>query len=168
MKSTKSAKKPLDESNQHLRVEMLRLLERRMAVALVCSTVARLAQGAAVREHLGDFLVLLEREDTSIGDLIESLQHDLEAAGATPPKSYVRKAAIPSALRWEVWNRDGFKCHYCGSSYDLVLDHVVPEAKGGATTAENLVTACKSCNGKKGRSDYRAFLERIAMEDDER
>ncbi|KAB2910523.1 MAG: HNH endonuclease, partial [Kofleriaceae bacterium] len=37
----------------------------------------------------------------------------------------------------------------CGIS-ELTYDHVIPRAKGGKTTWENIVTCCYPCNGKKG------------------
>ncbi len=47
--------------------------------------------------------------------------------------------------------RDGFRCAYCGQSRDrLSIDHVVPRSRGGRTTFENCVAACKACNLKKG------------------
>lgn len=46
--------------------------------------------------------------------------------------------------------RDNHKCVYCGSSKDLTLDHVHPVSKGGMKVWENVVTACVTCNGKKG------------------
>lgn len=53
--------------------------------------------------------------------------------------------------RREVFVRDGYICQYCGNhSGDLTLDHVVPRHRGGAHTWDNLVTACKACNHKKG------------------
>lgn len=52
--------------------------------------------------------------------------------------------------RENVFKRDGFKCQYCGTSKELTLDHLIPKAKGGKTTWNNLVTACKRCNSKKG------------------
>lgn len=51
-----------------------------------------------------------------------------------------------------VFKRDGFQCQYCGNQKDLTLDHLVPKAKGGKTSWNNLVTACKKCNSLKG--DY--------------
>lgn len=57
-------------------------------------------------------------------------------------------------LRFEVFNRDHFTCQYCGAqppAVVLVLDHVLPVAKGGGDTADNLVTACEPCN--QGKSD---------------
>ena len=52
--------------------------------------------------------------------------------------------------RENVFKRDGFKCQYCGTEKELTLDHLVPKAKGGKTSWNNLVTACKTCNSKKG------------------
>jgi 5-methylcytosine-specific restriction endonuclease McrA len=53
--------------------------------------------------------------------------------------------------RREVFARDGYACQYCGrQSNDLTLDHVVPRHRGGTHTWDNLVTACKACNHRKG------------------
>jgi len=53
--------------------------------------------------------------------------------------------------RREVFNRDGHTCQYCGrQTADLTLDHVVPRHRGGSHSWDNLVTACKSCNHRKG------------------
>ena len=49
-----------------------------------------------------------------------------------------------------VFKRDGFKCQYCGTRKELTIDHLIPKAKGGKTSWNNLVTACKKCNSKKG------------------
>ncbi|MEO8801521.1 MAG: HNH endonuclease, partial [Polyangiaceae bacterium] len=49
--------------------------------------------------------------------------------------------------------RDGFQCQYCAKRpplRDLNIDHVIPRSRGGADTWENLVTACRVCNLKKG------------------
>ena len=53
--------------------------------------------------------------------------------------------------RREVFMRDHFTCQYCGRrSHDLTLDHVVPRSRGGKHVWENLTSACKSCNHRKG------------------
>lgn len=50
-----------------------------------------------------------------------------------------------------IFIRDEYSCVYCGKrNIDLTLDHVIPVSKGGKNTWDNLVTACKSCNSKKG------------------
>lgn len=53
--------------------------------------------------------------------------------------------------RREVFIRDGFTCQYCGRrGGDLTIDHVVPRSRGGGHSWENLVSACKPCNHRKG------------------
>lgn len=52
--------------------------------------------------------------------------------------------------RKNIVKRDAFKCQYCGTHENLTIDHIIPKSKGGKDTWENLVTACTSCNHKKG------------------
>lgn len=55
--------------------------------------------------------------------------------------------------RGNIYMRDGNKCQYCGKKFlssELSLDHVVPVARGGTSSWENIVCACLSCNVKKG------------------
>jgi len=57
-------------------------------------------------------------------------------------------------LRFEVLERDRFRCQYCGreprDGAKLAIDHIVPFSKGGKTIIENLITSCFECNaGKK-------------------
>ena len=54
-----------------------------------------------------------------------------------------------SALnRRAVFARDGGRCQYCGAAAESI-DHVVPRAKGGTHTWENVVAACRPCNTAK-------------------
>ena len=46
--------------------------------------------------------------------------------------------------------RDNFSCQYCWSNKELTFDHLLPRSKGGKTDWDNVVTACSSCNVKKG------------------
>ena len=53
--------------------------------------------------------------------------------------------------RREIFIRDGFTCQYCGrQGGDLTIDHINPRSLGGGHSWENLVTACKGCNHRKG------------------
>lgn len=61
--------------------------------------------------------------------------------------------------RHNIFKRDESQCQYCGSSRNLTIDHIIPRSKGGKSTWTNLVTACHSCNSKKGDST----LEKIGM-----
>jgi 5-methylcytosine-specific restriction endonuclease McrA len=52
--------------------------------------------------------------------------------------------------RQNLFKRDSNCCQYCGATRELTLDHVMPRSRGGKTSWENLITACKSCNSRKG------------------
>lgn len=57
---------------------------------------------------------------------------------------------VPPVNRRGVLRRDGYTCQYCGSSKPLTIDHVIPRSRGGMHRWDNVVTACESCNGRKG------------------
>ena len=51
----------------------------------------------------------------------------------------------------EILRRDNYTCQYCGQHASvLTIDHVVPRHLGGEHVWGNLVTACSSCNHRKG------------------
>jgi len=55
--------------------------------------------------------------------------------------------------RNNIFLRDGYTCQYCHEKQHLshlTMDHVVPVVKGGEKSWENIVTACRACNLKKG------------------
>ncbi len=52
--------------------------------------------------------------------------------------------------RQNIFKRDNHECQYCSTSEDLTLDHVMPKSRGGRTSWDNLITACKRCNSRKG------------------
>lgn len=61
---------------------------------------------------------------------------------------------ITVTLREEVTLRAGNRCEYCrlsqvGQEATFHMDHVIPRAAGGATTADNLALACVSCSLRK-------------------
>ena len=61
---------------------------------------------------------------------------------------------IPRGLHDEVALRAGYRCEYCrlsqlGQEATFHIDHVVPRAAGGPTTADNLALACVSCSLRK-------------------
>jgi 5-methylcytosine-specific restriction endonuclease McrA len=48
--------------------------------------------------------------------------------------------------------RDQNRCQYCAKyvrPVDLTIDHVIPRSKGGTSSWDNVVAACKPCNQKK-------------------
>lgn len=68
--------------------------------------------------------------------------------------------------RRNIFARDHNRCQYCGRhrlTSELSLDHVIPRARGGNATWENLVCACVKCNVKKGgRPPQEAGMKLIA------
>jgi hypothetical protein len=69
-----------------------------------------------------------------------------------------RKVSLQTRLA--VLKRDGYRCVKCGASPThnrsicLEVDHIIPVARGGAPTMDNLQTLCWACNqGKKDREN---------------
>jgi len=90
---------------------------------------------------------------------IEDLNEVVRSVSAEfPVPSVVRLERYIHAPRRRVvlskrnlFKRDGNQCQYCGkTSEKLTIDHIVPRKYGGQATWENLVSACVSCNNKKG------------------
>jgi 5-methylcytosine-specific restriction endonuclease McrA len=53
--------------------------------------------------------------------------------------------------RREIFIRDNYTCQYCQRQMsDLTIDHVIPRSRGGLHVWDNVVSACKSCNHRKG------------------
>lgn len=78
--------------------------------------------------------------------------------------SYVRVPYKKIVLsRKNILRRDGHRCQYCArTDVALTVDHVIPRARGGEDSWENLVTACVRCNNKKGdRSPAEAHMQLI-------
>lgn len=65
-------------------------------------------------------------------------------------KDYVKPQKRVAFTRFNLFLRDEFSCQYCGSRGDLTFDHVVPRARGGRTSWQNVVAACSPCNLRKG------------------
>jgi hypothetical protein len=64
----------------------------------------------------------------------------------------VKRDPISRGLRFDVFERDGFQCKYCGKAppeVKLVIDHVVPVSGGGKSRLDNLATSCQACNAGK-------------------
>ena len=69
-------------------------------------------------------------------------------------KQVIRRKTISLKDRWKVLKRDNYCCVQCGSRPpDIVLeiDHIVPLARGGNDSLDNLQTLCNRCN--QGKND---------------
>jgi len=67
------------------------------------------------------------------------------------------KKIAKAGIRWQVMERDDFKCVACGVSAKdgaiLHVDHIIPRSKGGKDVMDNYQTLCHQCNiGKSNKS----------------
>ena len=82
-------------------------------------------------------------------------------------KAIVRKSQrqIDQGVSWLVYKRDGYRCSYCsaeGGSQNgtaLTVDHLVLWENGGPSIPSNLLTACRSCNKRRGNMEYADWLK---------
>ena len=90
--------------------------------------------------------------EETIAELIKLLESKL-TAGAFAKE---QRNLMTKKLRESIKERDHFTCCLCGNSIEkepnllLEIDHIIPVAKGGCTTPENLQTLCWRCNRSKG------------------
>lgn len=64
------------------------------------------------------------------------------------------ESTISAATRRAVIARSGGLCEYCQSRADhstgyFAVEHILPIARGGSNSLENLALACSGCNGHK-------------------
>lgn len=74
---------------------------------------------------------------------------------AVPPQIKRRERAV-LRQHYRVWmtalaEQYGEVCLNCGVVEDLVIDHIVPLAKGGKSQLDNLQLLCPICNALKGK-----------------
>ena len=72
------------------------------------------------------------------------------------------RTKISPSRRMAVFERDNFKCQYCGRSAPevaLEIDHILPVSENGKNDLSNLLTICTECN--LGKSDlYSKSIEK--------
>lgn len=68
----------------------------------------------------------------------------------------VERGKVTNKMRFAIYEKDHYRCRKCGrKTNDLEIDHIIPIAKGGKSTFDNLQTLCHKCNCKKGANiDY--------------
>lgn len=77
------------------------------------------------------------------------------------------KAREMRKTRWWQQKTASGKCYYCSRSVpfkELTMDHLVALTRGGRSTRDNLVPACKDCNNKKKDMlplEWEAYLEEL-------
>lgn len=112
-------------------------------------------------------LVLAQKAEVvaEYGELVRSVSTSFALPSVVRLTRYVRVVqtlGFVRCTRKNVLMRDNFQCQYCGvrcRATSITIDHVVPRARGGRTTWNNVVAACHTCNRSKGSLP----LERCGM-----
>jgi hypothetical protein len=80
-----------------------------------------------------------------------------ETLGVHAARAAESKVRVMPAMRWQVFQRDQWRCVACGrSSHDgaiLHVDHIIPRSRGGLDALENYQTLCDICNIGKSNKD---------------
>lgn len=104
--------------------------------------------------------------------LIQPMEDLLDYFILGGPKRHQRlrsgeRAGIPYHVRIAVYERDGWRCAFCGhvggletvsNGDSLHLDHIIPWSAGGSDASVNLRTLCGPCN--LNRSNFRDQRDR--------
>ncbi len=74
---------------------------------------------------------------------------------------------ITYRIRRKIYNRDGWRCHYCrleiliGVPHEhpqrATVDHKTPKSRGGSDENRNLLACCHRCNIEKGDIPYEIY-----------
>ncbi len=125
----------------------------------VYDSYIRIAKGEPVRlERLVQKLTAWSRTVSPMAFPIPQTTADEELLALARIRAEQRVSVI-GALRWRVFQRDGWKCVACGRrptpDNDVILhvDHIQPRSRGGRDDLDNLQTLCIDCNLGKGNRD---------------
>lgn len=77
------------------------------------------------------------------------------------------KMGLGTSNRAKVLHRDGYRCRYCHAELaieTITFDHVIPIAKGGRESVQNMVICCEECNHSKRDSDLNEWFANRSSE----
>ncbi len=149
---------PSDASQARIRPAIKPIAPERFKVQFTVSrdTYEKLRQVQGLLRHTipdGDPALIFDRSLTLL--LAELSKSKLAAAKRPRPHRTAAQSGsrhIPAAIKREVWHRDGGQCAFrgeqgrCSETGFLEFHHVLPFARGGATTRENLELRCRAHN----------------------
>ena len=127
-----------------------------LRVTLSTDSHAKLRRAQDLMRHIVpnvDPAVVIDR---ALSLLVDHLEHQRLAKVSKPspsPRPTSRGSRhIPAAVRRAVWARDEGRCAFisergrCGETGRLEFHHLVPFARGGPTTSENISLRCRAHN----------------------
>ena len=118
-----------------------------LTVTLHCSTING-RRYASKKEIYSDeeILILIQRLHNKNGTYYRD-------RGIWDAICRVERGKVSNKMRFSIYARDGYRCRNCGVSQryaTLEIDHIIPIAKGGKSSYDNLQTLCHKCNVEKG------------------
>ena len=73
----------------------------------------------------------------------------IKAFSSKPAVVQPQTRHIPQSVKIAVSARDGARCRYCHTPYNLQYDHIIPYSKGGSNEMSNIQLLCGNCNRRK-------------------
>lgn len=141
---------PLTAELSRLHVTVSRRFLEKLEAARAALSHSR--PGATAEEILEAGLDLVLARDAKRKGVVENPMTD------PPPSTSDR---VPAHVRRAVWIRDGGRCQWpvdrggvCGSTLRLQLDHIVPRARGGPSSVENVRILCQVHNDLAARHAF--------------
>jgi hypothetical protein len=150
---------PLAVAEPHTRLTALAADRYLLRVTLAAETVARLRRAQALMAHSvsdGNPAAIIDKALTL---LVDQLERSKLARVQRPRVRSSRASAsaggsrhIPAAMRRQVWARDAGRCGFvgargrCTETGRLEFHHIIPFARGGPTSVENVALRCRGHN----------------------
>jgi hypothetical protein len=105
------------------------------------------------RNPSGDLATVFDRAMSLLVETLEKERFAVTDKPRTAKAANPRSRRVANAVKREVFRRDGARCtfvdatgHRCSETGMLELDHIVPFARGGASTVDNLSLRCRAHN----------------------
>ena len=118
----------------------------------------RLLRGAELDRYLAENDARWKAEQAALRQAEEeAARARADRPGEHQRRRRARKAAVPHEpyTRQEVFDRDGGRCYMCDRRLPpgWHVEHVIPIARGGADTLDNVRASCPRCNLRKGTQE---------------
>ena len=150
----RDAAEPLTADLSRLHITVSRRFLEKLQAARAALSHSR--PSASAEEILEEGLDLVLKRDAQRKGLVQNPRKEDPRKQNPSAQSHV-----PAAVRRQVWTRDGGGCQWplesggvCGSTLRVELDHRVPLALGGASTAENVRLLCRVHNDLAARHAF--------------
>ena len=152
-------------------------------VLLLNQTYEPLGTVSVARAVIMTFKDTVTVEEFDSERVLRSARAEFRVPSVIRRRTYInvrRRREASGMKRLRIYMRDKFRCQYCGekkAAGELTLDHIMPRSGGGDNSPVNIVTACVSCNNRKGdrtpaearmplltsQSALRVKLERVVL-----